>query len=1080
MITPRSAILFNRKNLLFFLFYLFSFNLISCDLINAVNDPDYFELIDEEIAWANAAKLTVTIAIPQSWGTSPQIGTNRCFDKVRTSQTPRKGYPFEVEFTPEAAYSLLGWRAYATSTLESLKIDWLVDPDILTREKVPTLKGVIIPELPARGGKGSFTVNTTVPVTLVPWCKAEPYVIRTDPRDDPSFERYYHPSAPVVIYFNAALSPDMEWKLNDGIINVKGRAVGSNDEYKDINNYFLDPVYESRAGSHAVTVKPKGTMPDLEIMMTIGPKIYNAEFEGMSKAEILYYKVVDVDKFDAHIDTWSASYSGGNIDISWTLTGADSSKAEVEVYFQENRGAMMKLDGAGNTRKIVNAGSPDYSGVQQGNGVASNIREYTIYLEFYVGGYYTGATPVKIWNIPGMSVSNTSPLIEVTSATGDSDDADGTISLDNLKLNDPNVKYVLTDDIALTDWTPIGDSTDSFQGKFYGNGHTVSISGSISKTVNFGLFGEANNAVIRDLTVSANINPLANLTTTSFGCVAGIANGTTEIRNIIIRGSVTTGVLGAFVTFPAWKYIGGIAGYMAGTASIANCYADIDLNATISNSFVSFGGIVGQIVNSSSGNCIDTVKVPGRLSVTPNTEDVNIFAGGVVGYCNAASTITNADFSGTLTVYSNSSSEGRFIGGIAGEIYYSTLTNSSARGKINIPNTFELIGANLAIGGLAGLAHNMTAMSSWASGDLSTSVRVQRDNTVLIGGIVGQCYSSTLNGCWYQDGAITASVNITNTGGNPTETLFLGGAFGRIEGNSNVAKCYSRASRVKGSVQGWATSETNADVVYVGGFVGDLDVPLTKCFATAEVEAQGFMSYAGGLVGRAGIIKDPPSTIPVLSILSCYATGDVYSKSTGTHAYSGGLLGRTNNPSGSMEHCYAQGNVYSTGPYQTFAGGLVGIMQATSSELIIQYCFARGSVSTISSNLTTHCGAGGLVGHRQDGEIKNCVALGTMVTGMAPADIFGVHRILGLSTAGSQQDNRAIDIMFLGELTSYTSNPNPVYNSVTVGDGLNTLDGLSTLPAVFKVDAWWEDWGFSTVYWNYRILSRGCPELKMD
>ena len=160
----------------FLLFSLLPFLFISCDLLSG-KDDDILKNIDDEIAWANAPKLNVTVAFPLEWGASPHAGTNRCFDIVRTSSNPRRGYAFEVEFTPDPAYSFQEWRAYANSTLSSLDTDWLLDPDILDRENVPRLDGVVVPELPARGGKGDFVAHTTELLTLVPWCKTEHYVI---------------------------------------------------------------------------------------------------------------------------------------------------------------------------------------------------------------------------------------------------------------------------------------------------------------------------------------------------------------------------------------------------------------------------------------------------------------------------------------------------------------------------------------------------------------------------------------------------------------------------------------------------------------------------------------------------------------------------------------------------------------------------------------------------------------------------------------------------------------------------------------------------------------------------------------
>ena len=48
----------------------FLFSIFSCNLLSAPPDPNYFDKIDGEIAWANAKKLNVYISYDREWGTS--------------------------------------------------------------------------------------------------------------------------------------------------------------------------------------------------------------------------------------------------------------------------------------------------------------------------------------------------------------------------------------------------------------------------------------------------------------------------------------------------------------------------------------------------------------------------------------------------------------------------------------------------------------------------------------------------------------------------------------------------------------------------------------------------------------------------------------------------------------------------------------------------------------------------------------------------------------------------------------------------------------------------------------------------
>jgi len=183
------------------LIILCSLFLVTCDLLSVAVDKDFYQKIDDEVAWANAPKISVRIEYPGAWGTSsPSVGP--------VSLDIRQSYAFNAEFTPDPAFSLQGWRAYATSVLSGLG-DWRLDQTLL--DGVPTLSGVLVPNLPSRGGKGSFTINTTVPVTLVPWCGSEPYVVRTEPRS--SRQGLWHVENEIAIHFNAPLDPDMDWQV---------------------------------------------------------------------------------------------------------------------------------------------------------------------------------------------------------------------------------------------------------------------------------------------------------------------------------------------------------------------------------------------------------------------------------------------------------------------------------------------------------------------------------------------------------------------------------------------------------------------------------------------------------------------------------------------------------------------------------------------------------------------------------------------------------------------------------------------------------------------------------------------------
>jgi hypothetical protein len=141
--------------------------------------------------------------------------------------------------------------------------------------------------------------------------------------------------------------------------------------------------------------------------------------------------------------------------------------------------------------------------------------------------------------------------------------------------------FILTEDIILTgEWTPVGTGAASFQGKFYGNGHTVTFdTGSgFANTAYTGLFGYVSdaNAEIRDLTVRYAADAAAWANTTRIGGLAGLAGDGAKLRNIIV-----TGASGKTLRFTGGNNVcfGGIAGELNGSETLLdNVYSNLNIS----------------------------------------------------------------------------------------------------------------------------------------------------------------------------------------------------------------------------------------------------------------------------------------------------------------------------------------------------------------------------------------------------------------------------------------------------------------------------------------------------------------------
>jgi hypothetical protein len=121
-----------------------------CDLLNQP-ETDIGDKIDEAAKYANAARLTVQVRLPNNqWG-SVQEGT-------LPSEGTRKGFAFTVEFIPNSsAYRLDTWRACRVADYDGEQTQgFLSAPDVIIT------KGA--------GGQSTVTINTTEQVILFPWC----------------------------------------------------------------------------------------------------------------------------------------------------------------------------------------------------------------------------------------------------------------------------------------------------------------------------------------------------------------------------------------------------------------------------------------------------------------------------------------------------------------------------------------------------------------------------------------------------------------------------------------------------------------------------------------------------------------------------------------------------------------------------------------------------------------------------------------------------------------------------------------------------------------------------------------------
>lgn len=236
------------------------------------------------------------------------------------------------------------------------------------------------------------------------------------------------------------------------------------------------------------------------------------------------------------------------------------------------------------------------------------------------------------------------------------------------------VALVTDIDLESKEWTPIGNSTNKFQGKFDGKEHTISnlVINAEGKS-NIGLFGFTENGEIGNLTVhNAKVTGRLNV-----AVVAGTPY-TSKYTNISVTGHVEVngmsyvGAVGGKNAYADWKdvtidvdetsyvyansiedgtyyrtYVGGACGFNGeGTHSFTNVTSNINVKGTVCD----VGGLFGI---AHYGNSFINCSCSGDVEITSSQEAGDCEEiGGIAGVWNNATghtvTFENCSFTGSL------------------------------------------------------------------------------------------------------------------------------------------------------------------------------------------------------------------------------------------------------------------------------------------------------------------------------------------------------------------------------------------------------------------------------------------------
>ena len=363
---------------------------------------------------------------------------------------------------------------------------------------------------------------------------------------------------------------------------------------------------------------------------------------------------------------------------------------------------------------------------------------------------------------------------------------------------------VLNADIDLggVEWTPIGNSSNKFQGTFDGNGKTISnlvITGTKSDV---GLFGFTTNGEIKNLTVeNAKVSGRLDV-----GVVAG-SPYTSKYTNITVTGHVEVN---------GFSYVGGVGG---------------------KNAYANWTDITVDVDDTSYVKAVSTEYDPESKYADENGYVAyRTYVGGVIGFIGEGGH-TFKNIRSDIKV----SGDVCDIGGIAGIAHYgNNFVNVTC--SADVTNTSADADDAAETGGIAGVWHNQDGTSVKFEG-LTYTGTVAAPNAPSVtfenGGLIGSAYIS--NGT----GTITGSVAVT---GGKTYGSLDDAIAAAVAANGGVVSVITDVNYAGDLViPNGVTLDTNGNTVDVAGVVTNM----------------GAIAINGGELKAKSVINKAQLVIPV-------------------------------------------------------------------------------------------------------------------------------------------------------------------------------------------------------------------------
>lgn len=380
------------------------------------------------------------------------------------------------------------------------------------------------------------------------------------------------------------------------------------------------------------------------------------------------------------------------------------------------------------------------------------------------------------------------------------------------------------------------------------------------------------------------------------------------------------------------------------------------------------------------------------------------------------------------------------IGTLAGYITNSKITKCGVKGG-NItgdePSSIQLV-----VGGLVG----QLIGSEITDCNITTDVKAVLSNASALsaGGIIGINTGSSITNCQY-----SGSVMAVDGQESGTPNSYAGG----ISGASDL-------QAVGGSPRTSTISECTVHVdisagAYAGGVVGYFtEGDVEKCTVEGVIDTKETGGQAGGIMGRnkwGGTVTDCYNSASVTSLYAAggivgyeytpylFAISKCWSSSDITAPIAGGIAGWVG--FGTIEECYASGNITGNDPTGSYAGGIA----AYAASETIKNCTSTANV-TAEKEGEKQAFAGGIVGvglkyqSNPGTSIQNCYATGKITSNFAAGGIAGLNQ-----GEGSIINCIALNKEGIGEITESQS----LLKSTTGVYGRITAEKQGTLTSNF-------------------------------